>query len=94
MSCDRNAGIPLPKKQGNGPSSQDQEEGELGFFMSCEGNLGVPLEFRRDVRERLELPQKGVKDTSVAQEGKVGFLSDATPEKVLSWCLGRISLFF
>ena len=32
-------------KQGNGPSSRD-EEGKMGLFLSCGGKLGVPLEWR------------------------------------------------
>ena len=36
------AGIPFPMKQGNGPSSRD-EEGKTGLFLSCGGTLGVPL---------------------------------------------------
>ena len=44
--CDGNPGIPSLTKQGNGPSSRD-EEGELGLFLSCGRTLGVPLECRR-----------------------------------------------
>ena len=43
LRCDRNAGIPSVMKQGNEPSSQD-EEGEPGLFLSFGGTLGVPLE--------------------------------------------------
>ena len=45
MRCDRNAGIPFPMKQGNGPSSRD-EEGKTGLFLRCGGILAVPLEGR------------------------------------------------
>ena len=45
MSCNRKAGIPFPKKQGNGPASQD--EGKPGLFLSCGRTFGVPLEWRR-----------------------------------------------
>ena len=37
---------------------------------------------------------KGVKDTSVAQEGRWDFSGDTAPEKVLSWCLGENLLVF
>ena len=43
--CDGNVGIPLQTKQGNGPSSRD-EEGKMGLLLSCGGKLGVPLEWR------------------------------------------------
>ena len=46
LLCNGNAGIPSMMKQGNRPSSRD-EEGEPGFFLSCGGTLGVPLECRR-----------------------------------------------
>ena len=39
----QNAGIPFPMKQGNGPSSRD-EEGNTGLFLSCGGTFLVPLE--------------------------------------------------
>ena len=37
---------------------------------------------------------KGVKDTSVAQEGRWDFSGDTAPEKVLSWGLGENLLVF
>ena len=40
------AGIPFPMKQGNGPSSRD-EEGKTGLFLRCGGTLAVLLEWRR-----------------------------------------------
>ena len=46
LICDRNVGIPLKMKQGNGISSRD-EEGKPGHFFSCGGKLGLPLEWRR-----------------------------------------------
>ena len=36
-------------KQGNGPSSQD-EEGNTGHFWSCGGTLGILLEWREVCR--------------------------------------------
>ena len=38
-----------PLKQGNGPSSRDEDR-EPGLFVSCGGTLGVPLEGRRGCR--------------------------------------------
>ena len=35
----------FPTKQGNGPSSQD-EEGKPRLFLSCGGTLGVPFDWR------------------------------------------------
>ena len=46
LRCDGNVRIPLQTKQGNGPSSRD-EEGKTGLFLSFVGILGVPLECRR-----------------------------------------------
>ena len=46
LKCDGNIGIPLQTKQGNGPSSRN-EEGKPGLFLSCGGKLGVPLEWSR-----------------------------------------------
>ena len=43
LRCDRDYGIPFQKKQGNRPSSRD-EEGKPGLVLSCGGKLGVPLE--------------------------------------------------
>jgi len=49
LRCDGNLGIPLQTKQGNGPSSRD-EDMNPGLFMNCGGKLGVPLEWRRICR--------------------------------------------
>ena len=49
LRCDGNVRIPLQMKQGNGPSSRD-EEGKMGLFLSCGRKLGVPLECRRVCR--------------------------------------------
>ena len=46
LEVDRKAGIPFPTKEGNGPSSQD-EEGKPGLSLSSGGTRGVPLEWRR-----------------------------------------------
>ena len=46
LRCDRNIGIPLQMKQGNGPLSRE-EEGKPGLFLSCGRKLGVPLDWRR-----------------------------------------------
>ena len=46
---DGNARIPFPMKQGNGPSSRDEER-KSGLFLSCGRFLGVPLEWRRVFR--------------------------------------------
>ena len=59
--------------QGKGPSSRD-EEGNPGLFLSCGGNLGVPLEWLRVCRELLELPQ-GCQGPFRGSRGKVRFLS-------------------
>ena len=42
LRCDGNASIPSMAKQGNGPSSPD-EEGEPGLLLSCCGTIHVPL---------------------------------------------------
>ena len=42
LRCDGNAGTASLKKEGNGPSSRD-EEGEPGLFLSCGRTLSVPL---------------------------------------------------
>ena len=44
------AGLPLPKKQGNGPSSRDEDRNK-GLFLSFDGTLGDRLEWRRVCRE-------------------------------------------
>ena len=44
LRCERNVGIPLQTKQGQGPSSRD-EEGKTGLFLRCGKKLGVPLEW-------------------------------------------------
>ena len=66
--CDGNVGIPLQTKQGNGPSSRD-EEGKMGLLLSCGGKLGVPLEWRL-----FELPKEFQVLFRVLR-GKVGFPS-------------------
>ena len=56
LRCDGKAGIPFPRKQGNGPSSQD-EEGKMGLFLRVAGP-SVFLSSRHGyVRELLELYQ-------------------------------------
>ena len=45
LEVDRKAGIPFPTKEGNGPSSQD-EEGKMVLFLSCGGSLCDPLDWR------------------------------------------------
>ena len=49
LRCNGNVRIPLQTKQGNGPSSRD-EEGKLGLFLSCGGKLRVSLQWRRVCR--------------------------------------------
>ena len=49
LRCDGNARIPSPTKQGNGPSSRD-EEGDPGVFLSCGGTLDFPLVCRHGCR--------------------------------------------
>ena len=44
------AGLPFPKKQGNGPSSRDEDRNK-GLFLSFDGTLGDRLEWRRVCRE-------------------------------------------
>ena len=46
LRCDRNVRTPFQTKQGNGPSSRD-EEGKKGLFLSRGGKLSVPLKWRR-----------------------------------------------
>ena len=45
LRCDGNASIPSMAKQGNGPSSPD-EEGEPGLLLSCCGTIRVSLACR------------------------------------------------
>ena len=45
LEVQRNAEIPFQMKQGNGPSSRD-EEGKTRLFLSCGGTLGVPLKWK------------------------------------------------
>ena len=49
LRCDGNLRIPLQMKQGNGPSSRD-EDMNPGLFLNCGEKLGVPLEWRRICR--------------------------------------------
>ena len=49
LRCDGNVRIPLQTKQGNGPSSRD-EEGKPGLFLSCGRKLGVSHQWRRVCR--------------------------------------------
>ena len=68
-------------KQGNGPSSRD-EEGKTGLFLSCGGTLGVPLECRLlcwgllDLHQGFQGPFQGLRE-------KVDFSQDAAAEKGL-----------
>ena len=84
LRWDGNAGIPFPMKQGNGPSSRD-EEGKTGLFLSCGGTLGVPLEWRLlcwgllDLHQGFQGPFQGLRE-------KVDFSRDAAAEKGLISC--------
>ena len=49
LRCRGKVGIPLQTKQGNGPSSRD-EDMNPGLFLNCGEKLGVPLEWRRICR--------------------------------------------
>ena len=73
LSCDGNIGIPLQTKQGNGPSSQE-EEWKTGLLVSCGGKFNVPLEWRWVCQQLLELPKWG-QIPFRGSRGKVGFLS-------------------
>ena len=68
LSCDRNAGIPFPGKQRNGPSSPD-EEAKTGLFLNCFGTLGIPR-VETGMSGNFLSCLKGVKDPFVAQEGR------------------------
>ena len=46
LEMQQNAVIPFQMKQGNGPSSRD-EEGKMRLFFSCGGTLSIPLKWRR-----------------------------------------------
>ena len=72
LRCDQNVGIPLQMKQGNGPSSRD-EEGKLGLFLSCGGKFSVLLEWRRICRGNFLRCLKCVKYPLEAQEGRRDF---------------------
>ena len=72
LRCDGNVGIPLWTKQGNGPSSRD-EEGKLGLFLSCGGKFSVLLEWRRICRGNFLRCLKCVKYPLEAQEGRWDF---------------------
>ena len=77
LKCVGNAGIPFPMKQGNGPSSRD-EEGKTGLFLSCGGTLSVTLESGNFLS-----CIKGVKDPFEAQGGKWDFSWDTVGERGL-----------
>ena len=79
LRWDGNAGIPFPMKQGNAPSSRD-EEGNTGLYLSCGGSLSVPLEWIRVCRGLLELHQ-AFQGPFRGSRGKVGFLSRCCSRK-------------
>ena len=81
MRCDRNARNPFPTKQGNGPSSRD-EEGKTGVFLSCVGTLSVPLSGDGYFGELLSCIH-GVKDPFEAQDERWDFSRDVIAEKGL-----------
>ena len=68
LRCDRNAEIPFPGKQRNGPSSPD-EEAKTGLFLNCFGTLGIPR-VETGMSGNFLSCLKGVKDPFVAQEGR------------------------
>ena len=92
LEVDRKAGIPFPTKEGNGPSSQD-EEGKTRLLLSCGGTLGVPLEWSQVCRGLVKLP-KVCQGPFQAQEGRWNFFRDATVEKGLISHGGVNLLFF
>ena len=92
LEVDRKAGIPFPTKEGNGPSSQD-EEGKTRLLLSCGGTLGVPLEWSQVCRGLVKLP-KVCQGPFQAQEGRWNFSRDATVEKGLISHGGVNLLFF
>ena len=49
LRCGRIVEIHLQTKQGNGPSSRE-EEWKTGLFVSCGRKLGVPLEWKQVCR--------------------------------------------
>ena len=73
MRCDENARIPFPTKQGNGPSSRD-EEGKTGLFLSCGGSSVFLSSSDGYIGELIELYQ-GSQGSFQGSGGKVGFLS-------------------
>ena len=73
MRCDENARIPFPTKQGNGPSSRD-EEGKTGLFLSCGGSSVFLSSSDEYIGELPELYQ-GSQGSFQGSRGKVGFLS-------------------
>ena len=77
-SLERKLRIPLELKQGNKPSSGD-EQGILCFFMSCSRKIGFPL----------ELPW-GPQENSCVASGKSGILSSwrGTSQFLSSRCRG------
>ena len=81
LRCGGNAGIALQKKQGNGPSSRE-EECKTGLFLSCGGKFSVPLEWRWVCWELLDLP-KGCQMPIPGSRRKVGFHSRCCRERGL-----------
>ena len=73
LRCGGKVGTPLQTKQGNGPSSQE-EEWKTGLLVSCGGKFNVPLEWKWVCQQLLELPKWG-QIPFRGSRGKVGFLS-------------------
>ena len=79
----------LPKKQGNGPSSRD-EEGKAGLLLSCGRTVGVPLEWRRVCRG-ISCIASSVSRTLLRLKREGGFLSRHHNRKWLHLALRRKS---
>ena len=93
LRCDGNAGIPSLRKQGNEPSSQDEEE-EPWLFLSCVGTLGVPLECRQECRGTSRVASRVSRTLpGLRREGGIS-LEMPLQKRASAHVEGRISCFF
>ena len=88
----RNAWIPFPMEQGNGPTSQD-EEGNAGLFSSCGGNLGFPVECRRVCR-RISSVASRVSSTLSRLKREGGISLKTLQQKRASSCVEVVISWF
>ena len=91
--CEGNTRKHFPTKQGNGPSSWE-EEGEPGLFLSCARTLGVPLEWRQVCLGAFKVASRVSRTLSrLKREG--GFTLEMPQwKRASSHDEGRISWFF